>query len=453
VSEVRAPLRSQPDVEARIFVGLVWLAQSYLLFDFVSTFGLNIPWFDEWEMIPALTGAQEITLEWLWSQHNEHRIPLARLVYLLVERLAGYDFRAGMYFDVGLLSIAALGCIVAVRRLRGSTSYADAFFPLLLLHCGQSQNLETSFQIAFVLSAAITLAALQLMATRDSLSFPAALGLGVCTVALPLTGGAGLAMVPALGVCTLLSAWDLRRLRPHRRAEWLVVLATACLGFALMVLYFVGYERPAKHPVSPSLSATAEAALQVLTTGFGSGTVVYWHSGSGYVVVVLSLATAAILAICLIGATGTRGAARRLGLFLAGMLCLAGGLAWARAALRPGALFDSRYVTLTAPFLCGTYFSWALVKQKRLGQFVQMTLFLLTALLVVRNREQGYAESALMRATRLHVLSDIRAGVPRAEIFRRHCTTLYYVCNTSALSDRMRMLRDKGAGDFAYLRE
>ena len=136
-----------------VFVWGVWLAMLLEALDFVSHFGVDVPYFDEWEMIPALTGNQPISLQWLWSQHNEHRLPLPRkYLYLAVEKLARCDFRAGMFFNVLALSGMAATCIVVASRLRGKPNFTDAFFPLVLLHEGHWENLIASFQVEFILS-------------------------------------------------------------------------------------------------------------------------------------------------------------------------------------------------------------------------------------------------------------------------------------------------------------
>ena len=86
--------------KSSILVWTVWatmLAAALLL---VARFGNNVPSWDEWDMVPTLTGHQPVTAEWLWSQHNEHRVPLPRLVLLAINRLGGPDFRIGQYLNV-----------------------------------------------------------------------------------------------------------------------------------------------------------------------------------------------------------------------------------------------------------------------------------------------------------------------------------------------------------------
>src|SRR5262245_39185544 len=133
-----------------VFVWCVWLVLSFSLLGFVRAYCVDLPFYDEWEVLPVLLHEQPITLEWLWSQHNEHRMILGRLIYLGVVRAAHYDFRAGAFLDALVLSAAAAALIAFAHRLRGRATYSDAFFPLVLLTWGQAENLIWSFQVQFV---------------------------------------------------------------------------------------------------------------------------------------------------------------------------------------------------------------------------------------------------------------------------------------------------------------
>src|SRR5271166_2822335 len=112
----------------------LWLFMTVAGLGLVARYGSNVPSWDEWDIVPTMTGVQPITLEWLWSQHNEHRIPVPRLVMLALFRIFGDDFRVGMYFNVLSMAALALGLIYVARRIRGRTALVDTFFPLILLN-------------------------------------------------------------------------------------------------------------------------------------------------------------------------------------------------------------------------------------------------------------------------------------------------------------------------------
>ena len=98
---------SDPDATRRLRQKLNGICALLALsqFVFVAVFTFNQPWADEWEFIPALCGEQPIA-EYLWAQHNEHRMPLPRGVWLLLFRLT-HDFRTGAVLQVAIFSALA----------------------------------------------------------------------------------------------------------------------------------------------------------------------------------------------------------------------------------------------------------------------------------------------------------------------------------------------------------
>jgi hypothetical protein len=75
---------------------IIWLVMLIAALALVANYGSNVPSWDDWDIVPAATSHQRITLQWLWSQHNEHRIPL-QLMLLAMMRLLPVGFRNGMY--------------------------------------------------------------------------------------------------------------------------------------------------------------------------------------------------------------------------------------------------------------------------------------------------------------------------------------------------------------------
>lgn len=436
------------DAGAVVFVGAVWLVQTLLLLDFALTYSVNLPFLDDWDMVPVLTGRRPVTLEWLWSQHNEHRIAIPRLLYLAIMKLGGYDFRAGVVFDVLVLSVTAAALPVAARAIRGRALYSDAFFPLVLLHWGQAENLVWGFTIPLVLGSSLAACLLCVLMKPGPLSFRAALPLALCTLVLPLISATGLALVPALAACTVLAGWELRRAQPSPRWAWISLSAAGFLSIGILLLYFIGYHRPPGHLVSPSLGATLKATLQFLSLGFGSQMRAYWPLG-GALVAVLIAATALALLWGFARYPEERPRALRAALFLGGMVCLAAGVGWARIAMYPEGVFASRYATLAAPLLCCIYFAWEVVRNPQAARFVQMLLFFVSTVLVLGNDGFGLAEATGLQQLRQPVLMDLQNGVPLAVVAQRHCGAIY-VCGTEFLVRRMRMLRDKKIGAFAY---
>src|SRR5262249_16851194 len=133
-----AEVRIQPTEPAgwcvQVFVWGVWAGMSVLALALVWRYGSFLPFVDDFAFIPFLTGEVPVTPRWLWSLLNEHRVPLPRLILLSLLRLSDGDFRVGMVLNVTVFSALAAGLIRGARQVRGAASYADAFFPILLLN-------------------------------------------------------------------------------------------------------------------------------------------------------------------------------------------------------------------------------------------------------------------------------------------------------------------------------
>ena len=128
------------DRGAALFVYGVWgLALAFAL-GLVAHFGHNVPFNDDFAIIPWWAGERPITLAWLWAPHNEHRIGLPKLVLVTLARISGGDFRAGMYFNVLAMGGLALALIGAAKKLRGGLKFTDAVLPLACLHWGNYGN-------------------------------------------------------------------------------------------------------------------------------------------------------------------------------------------------------------------------------------------------------------------------------------------------------------------------
>src|SRR5689334_16018091 len=88
-------------------------------------------WPDEWMQTPVAAGRRPFSLGWLLAFHNEHRIPLPKLLWVGVMRMTNFDARWGAALNVALLTAAAAIVLHAVRRFRGRALWTDAILPLL----------------------------------------------------------------------------------------------------------------------------------------------------------------------------------------------------------------------------------------------------------------------------------------------------------------------------------
>lgn len=124
-------------------LGVVWYRARH--------YGYTFPWSDDWAVLPQLTGQEPLSWSWLFSSHNEHRIPLARLYLLTSFHLTGGDYRWMAFGNSMLLAGVGVYFNFALAEARGRVAWSDAVVPAALLSFAHVGNFWT-FQALFVLS-------------------------------------------------------------------------------------------------------------------------------------------------------------------------------------------------------------------------------------------------------------------------------------------------------------
>ena len=382
-----------------------WAVFTLVALSFVVTFGSNAPYADEWEFVPALVG-KEPAGPWLWALHNEHRMPLPRAIVLGLFRLT-HDFRAGMVLQVLMMSGLALWLMRFADRLRGGPHWADAFFPVSLLHLGHWENFVMGYQVCFalvcVLAAAVGVVALQ--TTREN-AFRSGLIAGVLAWLLALTNGSGIAV--ALPVC----GWLLYLAAGLSKRQAFALVALAVGPFAYLVFYFNGYHRPAHHPEPGSggvLDIVAVTA-QTLSMAIGIGMSGVWP------VVAVAMLAAGVGTVALLRKTAERPAAVGLVAVAAGVAGIALAIGVGRAPMGSTMGLWPRYSFLTWPLLGLAYLCWVKFGPPRLKRWGPMALCIAAALSFTGNMLTGMQMGMIVRGTLADVENASAAGVPPEQI-------------------------------------
>jgi hypothetical protein len=440
------------DRDARSIVWAVWTGMLVLLVWSFATVVSPVPLAEDWLTVAPLTGHEPNLGRWLWEQNNEHRMPVARLLLLATLQAAGGDNRAGGYLNIALLAATAAGLILFTRHLRGGrTDTADVFFPLALLHFGHSHLLLLPWLVFYVLSIAVILAVgAALFAPGSVASWSAARAAGAGLLLLPLSGFVGLFFLPPVAAYLLYAAWNCRggsRGWPRHRAlaVWLVVAIGGAA--ALAALYFVGYEHPWWNPPSPGPLPSFKTALKMLSLGFGPAAEFWWEPGVIAVLVVVAAALwEARRALQLGGAA--RDHAAGAALFLISALGFAFVVGWGRAGYVPQFGMPIRYVILVVPVLVASYWTWV-ASRSRTGRIAQRALAIAMVILLPFNIAGGHRFFAdWYREGMTRVESDLRAGVPIADLAARHQRFLVHWWTPDELARHMHWLREAGIPPF-----
>jgi hypothetical protein len=432
------------------FVWGLWAAMTVALFWFVAHTAEDVPITDDWSLVPILTGERTADAAWFWEQHNEHRIPIPKALHLMLARLSNTDYRAGMYLNCALLALGTALLLVMARRLRGPTSFFDAFFPLALMHWGQAQNLLWSFQIQFICSAFLSLVILATIVASSGLpSARSTLIFALCLLALPLTGANGVALVPALALWMMYVGWLAWRKSQRRQAAVFWGIAVASL--LLVGVYFAGYAGVQRHGEAPSPRAVVETATRFLAMAVGMPGGFAWPLPG--IVAVLAICAVLVFLVCVLRRQPQE-QPRALGLilFIGAILSLALGFGWGRSALMADeswAARNTRYITLAAPLLCAFYFAGELY----LPRAVPRVLCVLMLVLLIPNTLYGL-ERAHNRQTLMHMLEkDIRKGKTPEELGKKYKPLLFDNESPEDAAERFEMLQRAHQGPYRHWTE
>ena len=417
----------------------IWGLCTIIAMGCVVAYSSDIPFADEYGLTPVLTGEEPLTWQWLWSQHNEHRIVLPKLVLYGLHQLTGRG-SAGMYLNVCMLSLAAWLTMLAAVKQRGHAAATDAFLPVVWLHLGQMQNLLWSFQVGFVLPSLLTAWIIYVITVdKGRLRGPRGFAATMCIALLPLCGGNGLLVAAPLAIWMTATLWvELRAPFAAGRAWTWAMALVACLTYLLLGCYFVGLQ-PVALPASgnSTLWQAVVAASHFLNMGLGPRFNAIWPWGGLVILALLGFSLGG-----LVKTAWSRGPVSCMAwgyaAILAGALLHAIAVGHSRAAV--GGLV-SRYTTLMLPAFAAAYLSMPLFLRPRRASLAQ-SLLLVLGLVMLLNAPHGLDYARRFHARRSALLRDLQAGMPAfvlAERYYHHPFGLYFL-NASLLNNRLMML-------------
>ncbi len=432
---------------------ILWFVLCAASVGFVLRFGFPLPYADEMELVPYAFGESAVTLKWLWSPHNEHRLLLPRLLYLGLLRLTSGELRYAALYNTAVLAAASAWLMLVARRVRGRTRWWDAFFPAVLLHWSHAINLLWIFQSAFATAVALTCVLLGLVVTAGPrLSVKRGIGVSICLTLLALCGANGVVQVP--GMCGWLCYAAAGRWRDARGSA-IALLLLAAVPAVLLGLYFVDFERPTlNETAAPSWLAKAATSLEMLAASLGAIARETWPVSG-----VLALAVVGACGLGLVRSWRDRPDERLATFGLTGLLCgqlaLAVGIGWGRAALGSEAGLTGRYLLLGAPLACLAYLlalsradslTDAFAKTATGKQRLVVVLAALLCVTWVINMRKGLRDAQDLDAKFSALTADIRQGLMPVGLACRHCF-LYPLEHVLAI--RLESLRRAQFGAFA----
>ncbi|HUZ77180.1 MAG TPA: hypothetical protein VMV93_06315 [Chloroflexota bacterium] len=243
----------------------------------IALFGVNVPFWDDWALVPALQRAAHGAVPWgeLWAPQNQHRLVVPKLIMLGLAGLARWDVRVDMWLCFGL----AIGtfCVVywaigpgAGRAARPRGGALALYVALFLFSAAAYDNWVWSWGIEWWLVALAAAGAVGVM-TRWRASWLALLAGAALAATATYSFGAGM-LVWAIATLALAALW---------RPLWRYLAVWCALAGAAIGLYFWGWTAPAD--MGFTLMHPLRAGLYVLVY-LGS-----WARGPVYALALLAL--------------------------------------------------------------------------------------------------------------------------------------------------------------------
>jgi len=438
-----------------IFVWSIWVVMLLMALACIFLYGRNIPLAEDWLMVAPLTGNEPDMAGWLWMQNNEHRIPLPKIIFLFLLKITNGDFRSGMVLNVMSAGLLAAGLIRVFKYIRGKTIYPDAFFPIILLHIGNWENFFWSWQIGFVLPTVLACTLIIIIVRYTGLlQLRIAIIAAICTICLPLCGANGLMyLLPTIPLLSYEAVLHFRSKEAGASRRVGVILFSAIgLTIFILVVYFIGYERPYWNPPSPDIKSTLVTSAKFMALGLGPGAASSWRL-SVFTVMILLASTAILLLNALLKSRGVE-FRRCIGIifFMSGCLVFALAMGWGRAALIPKYGLPIRYVLLAIPALIICYSSWEIYGSPFLRNAIQWSLFLVMFLMILPNTKVGFSWRNWYLNGADAVFKDIKNGIPNSRIAERNQTFLLH-WDKQMLINRMQQLKEAGMGPFKNMKD
>jgi hypothetical protein len=447
---------------ADAFVWGVWLAMVVAAVWLVATYGSEIPWADDWSFhVPQVSGERPADREWLLGRFGEFPTPLSK--YLLYRLSIWLGFHGELYVHVVILAGLSAALILTSRRLRGRMSFADAFFPLALLHFGSDNFIWQSQLVNFLPSVLACALLMMLVCWGVRLPPVAGVGAGLTLLGLALSGPAGLVYVPAMSLCLLLAAAQYWRWPVGGPARF-TITGLLVVGLILAANQFFGYCLfESLKPLPDQFREAAEwkdalsAGLQFLSVSFGHVSEHYWR--------VYALALVALI-VATVGALmrgwrrqpDDRGRLFGLLIFVASSVLLVVATGRARGAFPEPKGLQAHYIPHVVTIPIAAYFILGKYGPAAVGRLAQWGLMLILLALLPLNTQQGLkmARDRIGKGSAAFE-RDLLAGYPPTVLAERHSRFFFdlrpeeYPHWEDMLATSIRKLHRGGIGVFSKL--
>lgn len=238
----------------------------FIIFSLVSYYGVAVPFWDQWELVPLLQKLQEGKISFidLWQQHNEHRIFFPKLVMLGLAWLSNWNIMLELYTNVFLAGLILFFLWLLLRRTLYGCNFKTFWLLSLISSClvfspTQWENWTWGWQIQIYLSVLATVISVWAVTGWPGQFKGLLISLLSAVVASYSFSNGLLTWIP-VGILLIF----------QKERKWLFIVLWI-LAFSIVVIaYFYGYTKPAGHPSLISLLKHPSDFIRYMLAYIGS---------------------------------------------------------------------------------------------------------------------------------------------------------------------------------------
>lgn len=208
--------------------------------------GVNVLWWDEWELVPLLQKVHDnmLTFKDLFAQHNEHRLLFPYIFMLAIIELTKLNTIYEMYFSWFLTNLTFI--ILFKMYQKGKTSTYSSlllFTPVALIFFTprQFENIFMGWQIQYYLGILGVVASIYFLNKTDKVDYNFLMAI-ICGIVASFSVINGL-LIWIIGIMVILS-----RSRNKLLAEWILA------GILTYIAFFYDWVRPSYHKIGFDIS-------------------------------------------------------------------------------------------------------------------------------------------------------------------------------------------------------
>ncbi|WP_445634869.1 Glycosyltransferase RgtA/B/C/D-like domain-containing protein [Nostoc sp. DSM 114161] len=241
--------RHLPFQKAKVFLGIAYSLPILLIFWFVTSFTVNIPVWDDWELVYLFNKIYSGTASFsdFFAQHNEHRIFFPRIIFAILAFSSKWNIKLETYFSL-LLALVNFAVLYKIAAHSSNKNNKLLFHLFNLTTCVvnfsllQYENWLWGFQIAWLLINTCLILAVFILTVPKNLhpNFRLSLASLCCIIASFSSAHGLLSWLVLLPSVYLVEG--ITKQKKIRILVWLVLFAFC------VAIYSINYEKPSHHP-------------------------------------------------------------------------------------------------------------------------------------------------------------------------------------------------------------